>query len=479
MLTKKHTILVIDDEPDLIQSVQEMLRLDYQVLGATRAVDGLRILEREPVQIVMTDQRMPEMSGVEFLKILRESYPDVTRLLFTAYADIEAVTDAINQGNVYRYISKPWEPHELLQVLRQAVEYYDMRVERKRLTEELREKNQQLEQTNGQLHKLTEQLIEVNGELLKSVRKGKQQLGNYQLLEKLNRQGGMGTVYKALHILLMKLVALKVLAANRIDNPEAVARFHREMKAVGRLNHPNIVHATDAGEDNGTFYLVMEFVDGTDLATLIERRGSFPVREACELVRQAAIALQHAHEHGLVHRDVKPSNLMVTPLGLVKLLDLGLARLCDGPRTDEMLTAPGHIVGTADYIAPEQASGTQPVDIRADLYSLGCTLYHLLSGRPPFGGPEFPGAMKKLLAHTQTPVPPIQQFRPEVEIELAAVLNRLLAKSPGGRFDTPAELASVLERFSAGADLTALCRVTTPEAGPDPGQPTESYGPSS
>jgi len=153
MAKSKHCLLVVDDEPDLVQSVQDLLRFDYRVLGATRATEGLKIMEREPVQIVMTDQRMPEMTGVEFLKILRESYPDVTRLLFTAYADIEAVTDAINQGNVYRYISKPWEPHDLREVLRQAVEYHDLLAERKKLLTELQESNRQLEGVNQELRR--------------------------------------------------------------------------------------------------------------------------------------------------------------------------------------------------------------------------------------------------------------------------------------------------------------------------------------
>jgi signal transduction histidine kinase len=147
----KHSLLVVDDEADLVHSVQDLLRFDYRVLGATRATDGLKIMEQEPIHIVMSDQRMPEMNGVEFLKRLRERYPDTVRLLFTAYADIKAVIDAINQGNVYRYISKPWEPQELQAVLRQAVEHYDLLAERKRLVAELEEKNRQLEVANAEL----------------------------------------------------------------------------------------------------------------------------------------------------------------------------------------------------------------------------------------------------------------------------------------------------------------------------------------
>src|SRR5260370_16509008 len=153
MAKSKHCLLVVDDEADLVQSVQDLLRFDFKVLGATRATEGVRIMEREKVKIGMTDQRMPEMTGVEFLKGLRESYGDTTRLLFTAYEDIEAVTEAINQGSVYRYISKPWEPHELREVLHQAVEYHDLLAERKQLLLELQESNRQLESANQELRR--------------------------------------------------------------------------------------------------------------------------------------------------------------------------------------------------------------------------------------------------------------------------------------------------------------------------------------
>src|SRR5262249_14892592 len=154
--TPKHCLLVVDDEPDLVHSVRDLLRFEYRVLGATRAAEGLKILEREQVHIVMSDQRMPEMTGVEFLHRLRETYPDTVRLLFTAYADIKAVTDAINQGSVYRYITKPWEPQELQAVLRQAAQHYDLLAERKQLLKELQEKNRQLESANVELRQANE-----------------------------------------------------------------------------------------------------------------------------------------------------------------------------------------------------------------------------------------------------------------------------------------------------------------------------------
>jgi tRNA A-37 threonylcarbamoyl transferase component Bud32 len=292
-------------------------------------------------------------------------------------------------------------------------------------------------------------------------------LGPYRLLEKLGA-GGMGVVYRARHVERPRDAALKVLSRRWAADPEARARFAREMRAALRLVHPHVVRATDAGEAGGVHYLVMEYVEGADLGRLAWAAGPLRVADACELARQAARALQHVHAAGLVHRDVKPSNLMLTPGGAVKLLDLGLARL----RGDEVLavrlTVAGQVLGTADYVAPEQAADPRHVDSRADLYSLGCTLYHLLAGRPPFGEPDYPQAHDKLTAHGRTPPPPLRGSRPDVSERLAAVVHRLLAKNPADRHASAAEVATDLAPFTAGADLARLAaaaRARAPSAG--------------
>jgi serine/threonine protein kinase len=285
------------------------------------------------------------------------------------------------------------------------------------------------------------------------------QIDEYRLLEKIG-EGGMGAVFKAVHLRLEKVVAVKLLLAGRADDPQAVARFRREMRAVGRLNHPHIVRATDAGEADGYHFLAMDFVEGIDLARLVKARGPLPVAAACELVRQAALGLQHAHEHGLVHRDIKPSNLMLGRDGRVQVLDLGLARLHANRQAGDELTTPDQIMGTLDYMAPEQAGGAHGVDIRADIYSLGCTLYQLLTGRPPFAGPQFVHPAQKLAAHLHFPPPPLQGQRPHVPAALAAVVARMLAKQPADRFATPAEVANALAPFAGGYDLTGLLTTT-------------------
>lgn len=309
---------------------------------------------------------------------------------------------------------------------------------------------------------------------LESPKSEPKQLREYKLLEKLG-EGGMGTVYKAEHSKLKKTVALKILPAQRMRDAQSVERFQREMEAVGRLDHPNIVRALDAGEVEGTHFLVMEFVDGIDLDTLARRTGTIPVADACELIRQAALGLDHANEYGLVHRDVKPSNLMLKltgssraakKSGVVKILDLGLARLRGQP-TERMLTSAGQVIGTVDYMAPEQGQDSN-VDIRADIYSLGCSLYRLLAGRPPFEEPET-NLVKTMLAHAQKPVPPIQNVRSDVPDQLVAILDRMLAKNPADRFTEPDELAAALQPFAQGNDLAALVdgRPSEPESALD------------
>src|SRR5262245_3817069 len=281
------------------------------------------------------------------------------------------------------------------------------------------------------------------------------QVRGYRLLGKLG-EGGMGTVYRAQHSHLNRPVALKMLAGWRTRDPGAVARFRREMKVVGLLNHPNIVRAFDAGEADGMMYLVMELIEGADLTRLVRRHARLSVADACEMARQAALALEHAHAHGLVHRDIKPSNLMLANSGQVKLLDLGLARLQRSQSASGDTTGSDLVVGSFDYMAPEQADDPRAVDGRADLYGLGCTLYHVLTGRPPFGGPEYANPRLKMDAHARAAPPPLGSIRPDIPAELAALLDRLLAKDPAERPGGADEVATTLTPLATGSDLLRL-----------------------
>jgi serine/threonine-protein kinase len=217
-------------------------------------------------------------------------------------------------------------------------------------------------------------------------------LGPYRILDKLG-EGGMGQVLKAHHGSMDRLVALKVISRSRVSNPTAVARFYREVRAVAKLSHPNIVIAFDVSQAGDTHFLAMEYVEGIDLAHLVQQSGPLPIANACEYIRQAAIGLQHAHEKGLVHRDIKPGNLMVAQPDangppVIKVLDFGLARFESETIHAGRLTQLGKLVGTVDYIAPEQAQDARTAGIRADIYSLGCSLFYLLTGKPPFSGSD-------------------------------------------------------------------------------------------
>lgn len=289
----------------------------------------------------------------------------------------------------------------------------------------------------------------------------------YRIIELLGR-GGMGDVYKAQHKVMDRLAALKVIKPALVRDAEAVRRFQREVQAAARLNHPNIVTAHDAEQAGDVHFLVMEFVDGVNLHEVVRRRGRLPVAEACEFIRQAAEGIEHAHQHGMVHRDIKPHNLMLAESGEVKILDFGLANFASEVAIEDrletaysneadliaaapQLTQAGTMMGTPDYIAPEQAEDAHAADVRADIYSLGCTFYTLLTGRTPFGDGT---VMEKIKAHTEREARPLCDFRDDVPAEVEAVLRKMMAKDPETRFQSPAEVVEALRQIHDQNDAT-------------------------
>ena len=276
-------------------------------------------------------------------------------------------------------------------------------------------------------------------------------LGKYEVLEKIG-SGGMGHVYKARHKRMRREVALKVLPTAVSRDKEAVGRFQREVMAAAQLDHPNIVAAYDADEDNGAYFLVMQHVDGLDLAKLVQTRGTLTVGKALDYITQAAKGLEYAHSKGLIHRDIKPANLLWDKSGTIRVLDMGLARF--GKEVEEAtaarsLTQNGQVMGTLDYMAPEQAIDTHTVDARADVYSLGCTLHYLLTGEPVYMGRTM---ASKFLAHREQPVPSLRTQRDDVPEGLDAVFQRMLAKRPEDRQQSMTELLVELESCCAERD---------------------------
>jgi serine/threonine protein kinase len=268
-------------------------------------------------------------------------------------------------------------------------------------------------------------------------------LGKYEVLAHI-ATGGMGAVYKAVDLELRRHVALKVLSTQMASRPNVLERFRREARHSARLSHKNIVTIFENGQVGDLNFLAMEFVEGVDLGQYIERKGRLGGEETRRILMQAARALEHAFEQGVIHRDIKPSNFLLSVEGRklrVKLTDLGLALV--EADDDFKVTRDGSTVGTVDYMAPEQARDSRAADVRSDIYSLGCTAYHMLAGAPPFAEG---GLGERVYKHMETPPPDVRQFNPRVSFGLWAILEHMLAKKPEDRYQTPTELLADLKR---------------------------------
>ena len=271
-------------------------------------------------------------------------------------------------------------------------------------------------------------------------------VGNYLIKDIIGR-GGMGDVYLAEHRHMKHQVAIKMLSRRLTKKEGTIKRFLREVEAAAKLSHDNIVRALDADQHDDGYYLVMEYVDGRDMAAILKNDGIFEVDDTINYISQAATGLHYAHSQGIIHRDIKPHNMLVDNFGIVKVLDMGLASLqnIDGPKkkeSEDSLTQNNQIMGTADYMSPEQAEDVRNVDPRADIYSLGCSMYRVLVGKPPYEGES---TLQKILAHREHPIPSLRVYRPEVPEILDQVLYRMLAKLPADRFQTMEEVIDALE----------------------------------
>lgn len=275
----------------------------------------------------------------------------------------------------------------------------------------------------------------------------RERLGKYELQRPLGA-GGMGTVYLALDTESQKTVALKVMPKDQATNPALVRRFEAEAESVAQLQHENIVSIFEAGKADGHLYIALEYVRGIDVSRLLKKKGPLPVARTLEIIKQVTRAVDHAFRQGIVHRDIKPSNILIKRNGTVKLTDMGLARSVD-EAIDTGVTRDGTTVGTVDYMAPEQARDSKAADVRSDIYSLGCTWYHMLTGQPPFPKGSL---MNKLYAHINDPRPDPRVLNRDVPEQIAGIILKMMARSPKERYQTPAELLEVLERVSFRGD---------------------------
>jgi CheY-like chemotaxis protein len=487
------TVLVVDANPLSREMLARRLtREGFRVAVAASGPEAIDRLGRSAFDVVLLDMTMPEMSGLEVLAILRSSddlgdVPVIAALPRDGMEDAEVVLGA----GANACVTRPFHFPELLTHLRAHVvpgrsspPAGPAREPASSLTRgiggrvppRVRPRSSAFtvepfsatgSHSGDSLHQprppschdyLPEEVGTADWGDTWPI--DNMRLAGYEILGELGR-GGMGVVYKARHLCMNRVVALKVIDKEYLTRPRAIQRFYHEVQAAAQLAHRNIVMAFDAGELDETHYFAMEFVPGFDLGRWIEERGPLPIAVACHFITQSALGLQHAHERGLVHRDVKPSNLLITwdrlpppeagwdlnsalpPLedAVVKILDLGLALLNDGGDGEGGGPAEGRAVGTADYMAPEQWANAHKVDVRADLYSLGATFYHLLTGQVPFPADE---PMEKMLKHHLDEPAPVEQLRPDVPPEVAAVVRRLMAKQPGQRFQLAEEVVRAL-----------------------------------
>lgn len=316
-------------------------------------------------------------------------------------------------------------------------------------------------------------LTKFQAELLLNGRSTGFHLGQYRILDYLGR-GGMGRVFKAEHQTMNRVVAIKVLAPQMVKTPKVQQLFQREVRAAAQLVHPNIVTAFDANQAGDRCYLVMEYVDGPNMEDLVRQHGPLSIGMAAEFIRQVATGLQYAHEMGMVHRDIKPANLLVQRAAgnspgancQVKILDFGLARLqgcgaTKGPGGESIVSEKNQVMGTPDYLSPEQARNLHNVDIRSDLYALGCTFYFLLTGKVPFPGGN---TLEKLVRHSTDEAIPLEHIRKDVPRPLLALIRKLMAKDPKDRYQAPMEVALAVAPYAVQGPLPKLAGIGVSQA---------------
>ena len=397
-------VLIADDDPVWRKVLEQNIRRwGYEVATAENGQEAWDLLrKRDAARVAILDWQMPELDGVEICRRIRRSLdlPFIFTIILTGRDTREDMVIGLESG-ADDYLVKP----------------VDMAILRSRLT--------------------------AAGRIVKAVPPPRQ-IPGYQLLGRLGA-GAMATVYKAQQLSLNRIVAVKVLPKKFSQMPKFVERFYAEGRAAAKLNHPNIVAALDVGRHAETHYFIMEYVEGHTVYEHLVKEGPYSEADALAIGIQIAQALDHAHQAGLMHRDVKPKNILITDHGVAKLADMGLARAVSDREAAE--AEAGKALGTPYYISPEQIRGDMDVDHRADIYSLGATLYHMVAGKAPFEGADIKAVMRK---HLQEPLVPPDHVRPELSVGISEVIELCMAKAPGERYASAADLLEDLQAVADG-----------------------------
>jgi serine/threonine-protein kinase len=409
---RQAVIMIVDDDHMLPKAIAALLEDEHRrVIVCHDPHEALAILDREDLDMVLTDRRMPQMSGHEFADAVHRRHPDVPCAMLTGDPSLDSALEAINRGQVFRYLTKPCEPSEL-----EATVAAGLALRAERRAAAAREADS-------------------------TAPVAPPEIGKYRVVAQLG-EGGMGRVFKGYHVALQRLVAIKILHGSVARDPVAMARFEREARAAVRARHPRIVETLDFGRlPDGRPYLVMELIEDETLRARMHRQPLTPA-ESIHVARGVAEALAAAHAVDVVHRDLKPSNVFIDQRLEVKLGDFGAAKILDP--AGENITGGDVSIGTPQYMAPEQILG-EPVDGRADVYALGCVLYRMLAGAPPFSGDTRSVLAQHL--HAEVPVPAVAGGPlPPAVIE---VVSAAMAKAPAHRPQSAIDLLTMLERAAA------------------------------
>ncbi|HVV88445.1 MAG TPA: protein kinase [Kofleriaceae bacterium] len=409
-------ILIVDDDALLPKAIASLLaRDDRRIVVSHDPNEALAILDREPVDLVLTDRRMPQMSGHELAEAIHRRHPDIPCAILTGDPSLDSALEAINKGQVFRYLTKPCETDEL-----EAAVTAGLALRAERQAAAARDADVTAPVTPPEI-------------------------GKYRVIAQLG-EGGMGRVFKGYHVVLQRLVAIKILHGTVARDPRAMARFEREARAAVRARHPRIVETLDFGRlPDGRPYLVMELVEGETLRARLHRAPMTPI-DAVHVARGVAEGLAAAHAVDVIHRDLKPSNVFVDDQLEVKLGDFGAAKILDP--SGENITGGDVTIGTPHYMAPEQILG-EPVDGRTDVYALGCMLYRMLAGAPPFAGPDTRTVLAQHL-HADPPVP--TSAKGPLPAAVTDIVASAMAKDPARRPQSALELLAALERAAMALD---------------------------